>query len=142
VAGISSISPLTRTTEVKTSPGWALFAFLGLLKSPGVTKYEPIVMQRGKTHDPEFEAWAAKTRGFGPAGGASLSKDFRKDIIIEVQNEAGQPCMAYKLYQCWVSRYRPLSQLDANAPGVLIEEITIECESWERDTSVTEPVEH
>lgn len=141
IAGVSSISPLTRTTGVGTPSNATLRAFRGFRKSPDVTRYEPVIIQRGKTHDPDFETWAAQTCGLGMTGSQAPARDFRKDITIEVLNEAGQVCMAYKLHSCWVSRYRPLSELNANAPCVLLEEITIECESWERDASVPEPME-
>ena len=43
------------------------------------------------THDTEFERWANKVWNYGSGLGAEVSlKDFRKDIIIEMYNEAGQ----------------------------------------------------
>jgi phage tail-like protein len=68
-------------------------------------------------------------------------KDFRKDITIEVYNEAGQLSIAYKVYRCWVSEYQPLPDFDANGEGIAIQTIKIENEGWERDESVTEPAE-
>ena len=59
------------------------------------------------THDTEFEKWANKVWNFGSGLGAEVSlKDFRKDIIIEMYNEAGQLAIAYKIYRCWVSEYQ------------------------------------
>ena len=46
-------------------------------------------------------------------------KDFRKDIILEIYNEAGQLAIAYKLFRCWVSEFQALPDLDANANAVL-----------------------
>ena len=64
--------------------------------SPGRTKYEAITLDRGVTHDTEFEKWANKVWNFGSGLGAEVSlKDFRKDLIIEVYNEAGQKVIAY-----------------------------------------------
>ena len=60
-------------------------------------------------------------------------KDFRKDIIIEVYNEAGQLAIAYKVFRCWVSEYQALPDLDANANAVAIQHIKLENEGWERD---------
>ena len=85
-------------------------------KSPGRTKFEAITLERGVTHDTEFEKWANKVWNFGSGLGAEVSlKDFRKDIIIEVYNEAGQLALAYKVYRCWVSEFQALPDLDANA---------------------------
>jgi phage tail-like protein len=140
VAGVSRISPLRRTTEViiHRSGGDPSTE----RKSPGRTKYHPISLERGITHDPEFENWANKTWNFGSGLGSEVSlKDFRKDIILEIYNEAGQLVMAYKIYRCWVSEYQALPELDANGCVVAIQYLKLENEGWERDREVTEPEE-
>jgi phage tail-like protein len=140
VAGISKVSALVRTTEVvKHREGGDPSTSH---KSPGRTEYEPITLERGVTHDLEFERWANKIWNFGGGLGSEVSlNDFRKDLIIEVYNEAGQLVLAYKVYRCWVSRYQALAELDANTGGVLIQSLTLENEGWERDYEVPEPVE-
>jgi phage tail-like protein len=111
-------------------------------KSPGRTKYEAVTLERGVTHDQEFERWANKVWNFGAGLGAEVSlKDFRKDISIEVYNEAGQKVLAYSLFRCWVSEYQSLPDLDANANAIAIQTIKLENEGWERDVSVPEPSE-
>ena len=140
VAGISKVGALKRTTEVVEhreggDPSSSR-------KSPGRTKYDAITLERGVTHDTEFEKWANKVWNFGSGLGAEVSlKDFRKDIIIEVYNEAGQLVIAYKVYRCWVSEYQALPDLDANAGAVAIQHIKLENEGWERDVDVVEPSE-
>ncbi|MFL6356695.1 MAG: phage tail protein, partial [Nitrososphaeraceae archaeon] len=92
--------------------------------------------------DLEFEQWANKVWNYGSALGSEVSlKDFRKDIIIEFYNEAGQLAIAYKVYRCWVSEYEALPDLDANSNAVAIQHIKIENEGWERDESIIEPTE-
>ena len=136
----SKVSSLKRTTEVVEhreggDPSTSR-------KSPGRTKYEAITMERGVTHDTEFEKWANKVWNFGSGLGAEVSlKDFRKDLIIEVYNEAGQLALAYKVFRCWVSEYQALPDLDANANAVAIQHLKLENEGWERDYDVTEPSE-
>ncbi len=111
-------------------------------KSPGASKYEPITIERGVTHDMEFERWANKVQNLGAGAGAEESlKDFRKDIILELHNEAGQIVMAYKIYRCWPSSFQALPDLDANANAVAIQTIVLENEGWERDYAVVEPNE-
>ena len=111
-------------------------------KSPGRTEYDPITLERGVTHDLEFKNWANKVWNFGAGLGSEVSlKGLRKDIIIELMNEAGQMVIAYKVYRCWVSKYQALPDLDSNANAVAIQHIKLENEGWERDTSVTEPTE-
>jgi phage tail-like protein len=140
VAGVSKMSPLKRTTEVvKHRDGGDPNTSR---KSPGRTEFEALTFERGKTHDLEFQAWADKIWIQGAGLGAELSlKDFRKDLIVEVYNEAGQLAMSYRVYRCWVSEYQALPELDANANAVAIESIKLENEGWERDTEVVEPQE-
>ena len=140
VAGISKVTGLKRTTEVvKHREGGDPSSSR---KSPGRTEYEAITLDRGVTHDTEFEKWANKVWNFGSGLGAEVSlKDFRKDIIIEVYNEAGQKAIAYKVFRCWVSEYQALADLDANANAVNIQHIKLENEGWERDDEVPEPSE-
>ena len=111
-------------------------------KSPGRTEYAPVTLERGVTHDPEFENWANKVWRFGAGLGAEVSlKDFRKDITLDLYNEAGQLVLSYKIYRCWVSEYQILPDLDANANAIAIEQLKLENEGWERDHSVAEPAE-
>ena len=140
VAGISKVSALKRTTEVvKFREGGDPSTSR---KSPGRTEFEAITLERGVTHDTDFEAWAAKVWQLGAGLGAEVSlKDFRKDVIIDFYNEAGQLAISYKVFRCWVSEYQALPDLDANANAVAIQHIKLENEGWERDLSVTEPTE-
>jgi phage tail-like protein len=140
VAGISKVSALKRTTEVvKHRDGGDPSSSR---KSPGRTEYDAITLDRGVTHDKDFEQWANKVWNFGSGLGAEVSlKDFRKDIIIEVYNEAGQLALAYKVFRCWVSEFQAQADLDANANAVLIQHIKLENEGWERDAEVPEPSE-
>jgi phage tail-like protein len=140
VAGVSKIGGLKRTNEpVKHREGGDPSTDR---KSPGKNTYEAITIERGITHDLEFEKWAEKVWTIGAGFGAEISlKDFRKDLIIEVYNEAGQVVLAYKVYRCWVSEYQALPDLDANQNAIAIEHIKLENEGWERDKSVVEPAE-
>jgi phage tail-like protein len=140
VAGVSKVSAMKRTTEVvKHREGGDPSINR---KSPGRTEFEAITLERGVTHDTEFEKWANKVwnYGSGPGGEVSL-KDFRKDLIIELYNEAGQLAIAYKVFRCWVSEFQALPDLDANANAVAISRLKLENEGWERDVEVSEPSE-
>jgi len=140
VAGVSKITALKRTTEVvKHREGGDPSSSR---KSPGRTEYEAISLDRGVTHDSEFEQWASKVWSVGAGLSAETSlKDFRKDLIIEMYNEAGQLVIAYKIYRCWVSEFQALPDMDANANAIAIQHIKLENEGWERDIEVTEPSE-
>jgi phage tail-like protein len=140
VAGVSKVSLLKRTTEVVThreggDPSSSR-------KSPGRTEYDPITLERGVTHDLEFERWANKVWNFGAGLGSEVSlRDFRKDVIIDLYNEAGQLAISYKVFRCWVSEYQSLPDLDANANAIALQILKLENEGWERDNAVTEPDE-
>jgi phage tail-like protein len=138
VAGLSKCGALKKTTEMAEwreggDPSTGR-------KLPGKTKYDAITLTAGVTHDDTFEKWANLVNNF--QGDAAMSlKNFRKDVIIDVFNEAGQKVLSYKVYRCWVSEYQALPELDASANAVMIQTIKLENEGWERDNSVTEPTE-
>lgn len=140
VAGVSKVSALKRTTEVVEHREGGDNS--SSRKSPGRSKYEAITLERGVTHDTEFESWANKVWSHGAGLGAEASlKDFRKDLILEIYNEAGQLAIAYKLYRCWPSEWQAVADLDANANAVLIQTLKLENEGFERDTAAVEPSE-
>jgi phage tail-like protein len=140
VAGLSKAGALNRKTEVVShreggDPSSSR-------KSPGRTEYEPVMLERGVSHDTEFERWANKVWNWGSGLGQEISlQDFRKDVILELYNEAGQLAVAYKLYRCWVSEYEAMPELDGMGNGVAIQKIKLENEGWERDYEVVEPTE-
>ena len=141
IPGISKVSALRRTTGVLL---WSDGGSHSLdLRAPGLTAYEPITLERGRTHDTFFEDWANSVWMFDPSQqGADVAlKTFRRNIVIEFCNEAGQVALAFNVYRCWPSFYSPLSELDANTPGVARETLILQHEGWERDTMVPEPVE-
>jgi phage tail-like protein len=140
VAGVSYVSALTRKTGVIVhrdggDPSMAR-------KSPGLTRYEPVTLKRGVTHDDAFENWANKVSNmFGSSDGEMSLADFRKDITIDLLNEAGQVAKSYNVYRCWPSEYTALPGLDANEPGVAFETLVLRHEGWARDPEVVEPTE-
>lgn len=140
VAAISKCGMLKKTTEVvKHCEGGDPSSSR---KSPGRTEFEAITLERGVTHDLEFERWANKVWAFGNTVGKEVSlKDFRKEITLEVYNEAGQLALRYFVHRCWVSEFDALPDLDANANAVAIQKIKLENEGWERDIQTPEPLE-
>jgi phage tail-like protein len=140
VAGVSKISALKRTTEVVKYRDGGLSSVVR--KSFGRTDFEAITLERGVTHDPEFDRWANKVFLVGGGRGAEASlKDFRKDIVIQLLNEAGQVALAYKIHRAWVSEYQIIGELDANANAVAIQSLKLEHEGFEQDYEVPEPEE-
>src|SRR5262245_42576240 len=136
VAGMSKMSALKRSTDPVVHRDGADPSHER--KSPGKSKYDAVTFERGLTHDAEFEQWANLVHSLDNP--ISL-KNFRKDVVVDVFNEAGQIVLSYLLFRCWVSEYQALPALDAGTPAIAIETIKVELEGWERDTAVVEPTE-
>lgn len=144
VAGVSKVSALKRTTEVVKHRDGGKPSTSN--KSPGRTEYEAITLERGVTHDLAFEQWANKVWDYQNAQANNADQevslaDFRKDLIIDFFNEAGEKVISYHVYRCWVSEYQALPDLDANANAVAIQHLKLENEGWWRVPAVVEPKE-
>ncbi|MES2337783.1 MAG: phage tail protein [Pseudomonadota bacterium] len=142
VAGVSKVSALTRATRVITHRGGG--DPTPSRKIPGQSEYAPITLQRGVTLDPAFSQWANQMWDH-PAGDSSNQvvslSDVRRDIVLEMYNEAGQKVLAYTIFRAWPSEFIAMPELDASGDAVAIMSLTLQTEGWERDTSVAEPVE-
>ncbi len=136
--GINKVGALKHTTEVVKyrsggDNGWEH-------KSPGRTTWDAITMERGITHDRDFETWARMVTSWD----GDASKDlvnYKRHLTLEVMNEKGQVALRYFLHDCWVSEYTAIPELDASGNAVAIESLRLELEGWERDPGATEPDE-
>jgi phage tail-like protein len=138
VAAMSKVTSLKRSSDVIE---YKEAGNMIIRKGLGRTKYEPITLERGLTHDSDFEDWANAAQELDTGAAKQSLKNLRRDIAIALLNEQGQPVYRYKVYRCWVSEYQALPDLDAGANAIAIEHIKLEHEGWERDKSVTEPTQ-
>jgi phage tail-like protein len=138
VLGVSKVSALKRTTEVvKHRDGGDNSTDH---KSPGRTTYDGITMERGLTHDPEFEKWANLVHAY--AGDAAMDlANYKKELTLEMMNEKGHVVYRYFLHACWVSEFTALPEMNSNANALAIESLKIELEGWNRDPDTKEPKE-
>jgi phage tail-like protein len=138
VAGASKVGGLKRSSDVidYKEGGNPI-----ILKGLGRTKYEPITVERGVTHDRDFEEWANAAQVLDKGAPSTSLANLRRDVRIELLNEAGQPVHRYLLHDCWVSEYQALPDLDAGGNAVALEHIKIEHHGWEHDLTLTEPTE-
>jgi phage tail-like protein len=136
VAGVSRVSGLRRVTDVIAYRHGNDSSVVR--KAPGLTRFEPITLERGVTHDPAFEQWANKV--WSSSHDVSLA-DYRKDVVIDLLNEAGQLVKSYVVHRAWPSAYQALPDLDAGGNAVALESLVLEHEGWERDEAVAEPAE-
>jgi phage tail-like protein len=138
VLGVSKVSALKRTTEVvKHRDGGDNSTDH---KSPGRTSYDAITLERGLTHDAEFERWANRVHPYSGDTAMDLA-DYKKDLTLEMMNEKGHVVYRYFLYDCWVSEFTAMPELNANANAVSIESLKIEIEGFDRDLDTKEPKE-
>jgi phage tail-like protein len=138
VAGVSKVGGLKRSSDaIEYKEGGNAITLKGL----GRTKYDPITLERGVTHDTDFQDWADAAQKLDKGAPATSLKNLRRDIRIELLNEAGQPVHRYIVHRCWVSEFQALPDLDAGGTGVALEHIKVENEGWEKDLSLNEPKE-
>jgi phage tail-like protein len=109
-----------------------------ILKGLGRTKYEPITLERGVTQDTDFIAWADMAQKLDQGHPNTSLKDLRREVRIQLLNEAGQAVHGYIIHRCWVSEFQALPDLDAGGNAVAIEHIKLENEGWEVDPSIVE----
>lgn len=138
VAGLSKMSAIKRATEAiewREAGGPSV-----VRKMPGRTKFEPVSLEAGLTHDQQFLEWAEQV--VNPQGDAAMSlKNYRKEVTVEVLNMQGTPVIAVRLHRAWVSEFQMIPELDANANAVAIQMLKLEYEGFSRDAAVTEPQE-
>lgn len=138
VAGLSKMGALKKTTEVVE---WREAGDPSIVrKLPGRTKFEPIMLEAGVTHDTAFEEWANLVNNLEGPAAMSLAK-YRKDLSIEVLNLQGVPVLRFRVRRAWVSEYQATPEMDANANAVAITSVKIEHEGFSRDVSLAEPAE-
>jgi phage tail-like protein len=138
VAGMSKVMGLKRSSDpIEYKEAGNMIIRKGL----GRTKYDPITLERGLTHDSDFEDWADAAQVLDKGAATQSLKNLRKDIRIELLNEQGQPVYRYNVYRCWVAEYQALPDLDAGTNAIAIEHIKLEHEGWERDRTLTEPLQ-
>jgi len=138
VAAVSKVGGLKRSSDViEYKQGGDPIARKGL----GRTKYEAITLERGLTQDKEFATWANAAQVLDKGAASTSLKDLRKEVRIDLLNEAGQPVYRFNVHRCWVSEYQALPDLDAGATSIALEHIKLENEGWEYDASLAEPTE-
>lgn len=138
VAGVSKFGALKRTTApIDYIEGGNPITRKGM----GRTTYTEVSMERGVTHDSDFETWANASQVLDHGVPGQSLAALRKDLRVELLNEAGQPVHRYFLYRCWVTEFQTLPDLDASQNGVAIEQMKIVHEGWEHDLSLGMPQE-
>ncbi|MFZ0304747.1 MAG: phage tail protein [Terracidiphilus sp.] len=138
VAAVSKVTGLKRSSDVieYKQGGNAI-----ILKGLGRTKYEAITLERGVTHDTDFENWANAAQVLDKGAPSTSLKNLRQEMRIDFLNEERQVALRFFVHRCWVSEYQALPDLDAGTNAIAIEHIKLENEGWERDLTVVEIAE-
>ena len=138
VAGMSKVGGMKRSSDaIEYKEGGNAIIRKGL----GRTKYDPITLERGVTHDTDFEDWANAAQVLDKGAATQSLKNLRREVRIDLLNEAGQPVLRFIVHRAWVSEYQALPDLDGGGNAVAVEHIKLEHEGWERDPALTEPTE-
>src|SRR5580704_2224847 len=132
VAAVSKITTLKRVSDVieYKEGGYNI-----ILKGLGRTKYDPITLERGVTQDLDFITWADATQKLDQGHPTTSLANLRREIRLQLLNEAGQPVRGFIVHRCWVSEFQALPDLDAGANAIALEHIKLENEGWEVDPS-------
>lgn len=138
VAALSKMSAIKRSTEVVE---WRAAGDSSIVrKMPGRSKFEPVTLEQGLSHDRQFMDWANLVNN--PQGDAAASLlNYRKEVRIEVLNLQGVAAMAFTLSRAWVSEFQALPEMDANANAVAIQTVKFEYENFFLDEATVEPAE-
>lgn len=129
VAGLTKCSALTMSVESKEFRSGDMDSFKH--KLPGMVSFEAITLEQGVTSDKTFENWATSMANYIGNKGSDAEKtpdDFRKDIDIEIFNLNNEKVKSYRVYNCWVSKYTAVPDLDANSGEVMIQTLVLENE--------------
>lgn len=136
VAGVSKVSALKRSTEIVSHREGGDVSTPR--HSPGSSKFDPITMERGITWDTEFQDWANLVYSTTGGDAAVSLLNYKRDILIDFLNLQGTVVRTYRVFNCWVSEFTSLPELDANSQSIAMETIIIQNEGFERDESVVE----
>jgi phage tail-like protein len=139
VAGVSKVGGMKRSSDaIDYKHGGSGLIFKGL----GRTKYDAITLERGVTHDTDFEKWANAAQVLDKGSPSTSLANLRMELRIELLNEEGQPVQRYFVHDAWVSEFQSLSDLDGGGNAVALEHVKVEHNGWERDLTLAEPKEN
>ena len=133
VQKVSSISKMVEPIEWRTG-GDSNFS----AKVPGMTKWEPITLERGLSADTAFQAWMNQVNTYTKAGGQSNESvhGFRKNLQIEMYDLQNELVLTINVYNAWPSKLT-VAEFDAKANELIIEHIELQNEGWDLTSGQT-----
>ena len=101
-------------------------------KVPGLTKWEPITLERGLSADAAFQKWMIEVNRYTKAGGQENEAvhNFRKNLQIEMYDLQNDLVMTINVYNAWPSKLT-IADFDAKANELAIEHIELQNEGWD-----------
>lgn len=97
-------------------------------KSPGLTKFENITMERGYSDSLDMWNWARQV--FSLSNGIVPDPEFRRNISIILLDRVNQEAKRWTIYRAWVGNYIG-GDFDAMSSEVLIEQMEIVHEGFD-----------
>lgn len=132
-AGFSEVNGFERDTEEASYREGAFNETKQ--KSAGLTNFGDITLKRGQIvgsqrgGDDDMIQWAGMVFDVASSGNAS---NYRKDLDIEQYSAANVRVRVWRVYECWIKKFKPMSDLKADASENSYEEITLAHEGWDR----------
>ena len=106
---------------------------------PRETATQPITLAHGVSYDIEFAQWANMVFDYTNSGASPPSRlDFRRDLAIDLYNEAGIKVMGYRVHRAWPSAFSATPDLDGVGNVLVVQSLVVQHEGWERDTSIVD----
>src|ERR1041385_476565 len=101
-------------------------------KVPGLTKWEPITLERGLSADTAFQDWMVLVNKYSTAGGKAgeAVHAFRKNLNIEMYSLQNDLVMTINVYNAWPSKLT-IADFDAKANELAIEHMELQNEGWD-----------
>ncbi len=121
VAGFAKMATLQAAQATVPRQGSPHTAF----KAPN--KFVTITLERGVTHDADFENWANSVN----AHPGTQAGDVR-NLVIETLNEAGQKAGSLAASRCRATEFQAAPDLDVGGHTLAISNLKLECESFSR----------
>lgn len=104
-------------------------------KSAGLSHFGDITLKRGQLvgtqrgGDDDFITWSQQVFDVAAGGNAA---NYRKDLDVEQYSATNIRVRVWRVYETWPKKFKPMSDLKADASENSYEDIVLVNEGWER----------
>jgi phage tail-like protein len=102
---------------------------LTVSKSPGLTKFDPITLERGMSEDTDMWDWASKIFHIDETSHSQVK--YRANVKIKLKGRNGAVVKAWEIPNAWISKYET-GEFDAMGNNVMLETIELQHEGFKK----------